>query len=50
MSSLINIYKVHVNADPEKVFSYVADLTLHGEWSDNLTVRSVSEGPIGIGS
>jgi len=42
---------IHINASVEDVFSYVTDLTRHGEWAANpLTVEAVSEEPISIGS
>ena len=50
MSKLVSNYHVGINAEPEQVFSYVADLTRHGEWSEYLKVESVSEGPIAVGS
>ena len=50
MSNFVSNYRVSINAEPEQVFSYVADLTRHGEWSENLKVESVSENPIGVGS
>ena len=45
--------KVTINASPEKVFNYVADVAKHGEWgnpSQKLQVEKTSDGPIGKGS
>lgn len=45
--------QITINAPAEKVFSYLADLTKHGEWgnpSQKLQVEKVSDGPIGLGS
>lgn len=42
-----------INASPEAVFNYVADIAKHGEWatpSHKLTVRKTSDGPLGQGS
>ena len=45
------IVSTTINANPEVVFAYVADLTRHGEWSANqLTIEAVSTSPIRIGS
>jgi uncharacterized protein YndB with AHSA1/START domain len=42
--------KVFINAEPETVFVYVADLTKHGEWSANpLKVEAIANDPIAIG-
>ena len=50
MSHFVSNYRVNINAEQEQVFSYVADLTRHGEWSEHLKVESASEGPIAVGS
>ncbi len=45
--------QVTINAPAEKVFSYVADISKHGEWgnpSEKLQVERTSAGPIGQGS
>jgi len=40
-----------INAPPERVFSYVADLPRHSEWAQhNLEVTQTSPGAIGVGS
>jgi uncharacterized protein YndB with AHSA1/START domain len=47
------IYKaeIEINAVPQRVFDYVADLTRHGEWSAHgLQVESLSPGATGAGS
>ncbi len=42
---------IDINASPEAVFAYVADLSKHGEWAGNpLQVEVVSAGPIAVGS
>jgi len=44
---------VTINASPEAVFSYVADVSKHGEWSTpshKLTVEKTSEGAVGQGT
>ena len=50
MSSVVSNYQIGIDAKPEDVFAYVSDLTKHGEWSENLTVESVSDGEIAVGS
>ncbi len=51
MTTLINTYHVEINARPEVVFAYVADLTRHPEWSGGrLRIEAVSSGPVGVGS
>ena len=50
MSKFVSNYRVSINANQEQVFNYLADLTSHGEWPENLNVESVSEGPVGVGS
>ena len=50
MSQKVFIYRVSINAKPEDVFAYVADLTKHGEWSENVKVEAMSDGPIGVDS
>jgi hypothetical protein len=50
MGRLILDYKVNISARPEDVFTYVADLTKHSEWSDGLHVESVGGGPVAVGS
>ena len=44
MSSVVSNYQIGIDAKPEDVFAYVSDFTKHGEWSENLTVESVSDG------
>lgn len=44
---------VTINASPEEVFAYVADITKHPEWAQpahRLEIQKMSEGPIGQGS
>jgi len=43
-------FQTRVNAPPEKVFAYVADLEKHVEWSNSGEIRKTSEGPIAAGS
>ena len=50
MSQMVFTYRVSINAKPEDVYAYVADLTRHGEWSENVKVEAVSDGPIGVDS
>jgi uncharacterized protein YndB with AHSA1/START domain len=41
---------VFINARPEDVFSYVSDLSKHGEWAaDPLTITPVDDGEIAVG-
>jgi uncharacterized protein YndB with AHSA1/START domain len=48
---VVNTFSILVNAAPDKVFTYVSDLTRHGEWSGApLTVEAVSTGPVAVGS
>lgn len=45
------IAHTNINARPEAVFAYVADLTKHGEWSANpLTIEAVDIKPTILGS
>ena len=50
MSQMVFTYRISINANPEDVYAYVADLTKHGEWSENLKVEAMSDGPIGVDS
>ena len=50
MSQMVFTYRISINAKPEDVYAYVADLTKHGEWSENVKVEAVSDGPIGVDS
>ena len=50
MSQMVSTYRISINAKPEDVFAYVADLTKHGEWSENVKVEAMSDGPIGVDS
>ncbi len=50
MTTVTNIFRVLINAQPEAVFAYVSDLTRHGEWSSGLKVEIVSAGSVGVGS
>jgi uncharacterized protein YndB with AHSA1/START domain len=43
-------YSVFIEASPEDVFSYVSDLTKHGEWAaDPLKIEAVDDAEIGVG-
>jgi len=45
--------QITVNAPAEKVFSYVADISKHGEWGNpgqKLQVEKTSGGPVGQGA
>jgi uncharacterized protein YndB with AHSA1/START domain len=45
--------QITINAPPEKVFGYVADIARHGEWATpghKLHVEKTSEGPVGQGA
>ena len=45
--------QITINAPAEKVFTYLADITKHGEWGNpgqKLHVEKTSDGPIGQGS
>lgn len=51
MTNVSNVYRVWINAAPEKVFAYVSDLTRHPEWSGgNLRIESLTPAPAGMGS
>ncbi len=50
MTTVTNTFQTQINAKPETVFAYVADITRHGEWSDGLRVEAVSSGPVKVGS
>ncbi len=40
-----------IQAPPQQVFDYVADLSRHGEWgAHGLTVQQTSPGPVGLGA
>ena len=40
-----------INAEPEVIFAYVADLTHHDQWAANqLQIEPVSPGPAAVGS
>lgn len=44
---------MQINASPEQVFGYVADITKHPEWAQTahkLQIEKTSDGPIGQGS
>ena len=49
MSKFVSSYLVSINTKQEQVFNYLADLTSHGEWSEDLKVESVSEDPTEVG-
>ena len=43
-------YSVYIGAKPEDVFSYVSDLSKHGEWADNpLEITAVDDSEIAVG-
>ena len=43
-------YSVVINAKPEDVFTYVSDLSKHGEWADNpLEITAVDDSEIAVG-
>jgi len=51
MTNVSNVYRVVINAPPEKVFAYVSDLTRHPEWSGGkLRIESLTPGPVAVGS
>jgi uncharacterized protein YndB with AHSA1/START domain len=51
MTYVSNVYRVVINAAPEKVFAYVSDLTRHPEWSGGkLKIEPLTPGPIAVGS
>ena len=50
MTHLVFNYQISINAKPDAVFEYVSDFTKHGEWTDNLRIEAVSDGPIAVGS
>lgn len=43
-------YSVFIEASPEEVFSYVSDLSKHGEWAtDPLKVQPTDDAELGVG-
>jgi uncharacterized protein YndB with AHSA1/START domain len=43
-------YSVFIEASPEDVFSYVSDLTKHGEWAaDPLKIEAADDAELGVG-
>ena len=50
MTHLVFNYDISINASQDAVFEYVSDFTKHGEWTDNLRIEAVSDGPIAVGS
>ena len=43
-------FQTQINAPPEKVFAYVADLQKHPEWSHIEELKKTSDGAVGVGS
>lgn len=43
-------YRISVQAKPDVVFAYIADLTRHSEWNDHLHVTAQTPGEIKVGS
>ena len=43
-------FQTQINAPPEKVFAYIADLEKHTEWSHCSEIKKTSDGPIGVGA
>jgi hypothetical protein len=44
-------FHTNINARPEVVFAYIADLTQHGEWTANpVQIEALSSGPVTVGS
>ncbi len=42
---------VRIDASPEEVFAYLADIARHGEWTDNeVVIEQVSEGEVRVGT
>ncbi len=50
MAKLVENYRVNIDAKPEDVFSYLSDLTQHGEWNEKLRIEASSDGPAAVGS
>ena len=50
MTHLVFNYDISINASQDAVFEYVSDFTKHGEWTDDLRIEAVSDGPIAVGS
>ena len=49
MKSIVD-YRIFINAEPDSVFSYISNLTLHSEWSGAaLKVEALDPAPIGVG-
>lgn len=50
MTTVTNTFRLAINAKPETVFAYVADLTKHGEWNNGLLIEAITTGPVRVGS
>ena len=50
MTTISRTFQTFINAKPETVFAYVADLTKHSEWNSGLVIEAVTPGPIQVGS
>jgi len=50
MTTITNTFQVLINAKPDAVFAYIADLTKHGEWNSGLLIEAVTTGPARVGS
>ena len=43
-------FETQINAPPDRVFAYVADLEKHTEWTHCEEIRKTSDGPVGVGT
>jgi Polyketide cyclase / dehydrase and lipid transport len=50
MKKVSTTYHLAINAECDKVFAYVSDLTLHGEWNVGLRIESLTSEPPGVGN
>jgi hypothetical protein len=50
MKTVTYTYRILINAKPDVVFAYIADLPRHSEWNDHLHVTAKTPGQIQVGS
>jgi uncharacterized protein YndB with AHSA1/START domain len=51
MTTITNVYRVVIRAQPAAVFTYISDLTRHPEWSGGrLRIDALSPGPVAVGA
>jgi uncharacterized protein YndB with AHSA1/START domain len=51
LTTVTNVYRVVIRAQPAAVFTYISDLTRHPEWSGGrLRIDALSPGPVAVGA